>query len=88
MKTRNLLMTLVFMIAVTASFGSKMTAKPPGVVSVYLNGTCVNIIDDPDQAYCMPNYTGPQCTVNGVRLAYEFEATTTPTCSIPLRQLF
>lgn len=87
MKFRRILMTGALSIAVMAAFGFKVKGKSLIDYSTYINGVCYNLSGVPNQEYCEVFFTGPQCTV-GVNPIYEFEATTTPTCSKPLRQPF
>ena len=87
MKNRRILLTGILSLAVIAAFGFSNQSKPPGLLSRYVGGVCINFGGNPDQANCSVTFTGPQCTWQGA-LVYEAELSTTPSCSKPLRQPF
>jgi len=86
MNLRTLLLSGAVLFALTATFGFKSKTVNTGPVSIRPGTVCTNFPSGTNEPVCTPTGTGPQCTVTGARyLAYQFEATTTPTCSVPLR---
>jgi hypothetical protein len=91
MKLRNLLMTAVFVLAVSASFAFKAKSSFAYNYSVIVGQT------GPPQCWpvsggansCETYYTGPQCTAytwGATRLMYEYPIPAGPLCVTPLRQ--
>lgn len=89
MNLRTILLSGVVLLALVVTFGFKPKATGPGPVSVFLSGVCTNVGFTTNEPICSETGTGPQCTVTVARYpAYKFEATTTPSCSVPLREPF
>ena len=89
MNLRTMLLSGVVLLALTVTFGFKPKKLGEGPVSIFLSGVCTNMPFSTNEMYCSETGTGPQCTTQTAHyLAYKFELTTTPTCSVPLRQPF
>jgi len=87
MNLRSVFFSGVILLSLTVTFGVKSNAKRIGPASALIGNTCINV-SATNETYCFETGTGPQCTALGSYPAYKFEATTTPSCSIPLRQPF
>ncbi|HWW40884.1 hypothetical protein [Pedobacter sp.] len=86
MKTRNLLMTAAFVLAVTSTFAIKTTGATVDYLSWTLAGKCY-VGRGTDQQNCDQSYTGAQCTYNGQpAYVYNVIGFPPPTCTIPLRR--
>jgi len=83
MKLRNLLMTAVFLLAVTSSFAFKYKGSTFYSVTTTFKSVCYLAQTDQD---CEVWYTGPQCTIlfNG-QITPIFETPTSIPCTMPLR---
>lgn len=88
MNLRTILLSGVAVVSIGTAFGSKTTTRIPGPVSIFQGGVCINWPSPTVEQFCSETYTGPQCTAIGGDLAYKFEATSTPSCSVPLRRPF
>jgi len=89
MKLRTILLGGAVVLALSATFGFKAKKVGPGPVSVFEAGVCVNRPWTTNEPTCTETGTGPQCTATVANyLVYKFEATTTPSCSVPLRRPF
>lgn len=88
MKIRTIVMSLAVVLAVCTAAIAKRTA-PADVFSILVGGSCFNTGGYFDQPLCSPTNTGAQCTTDyGTTPVYQFEPTTTPSCSVPLRARF
>lgn len=89
MTLRTILFSGVILLALSITFGFKSNITTPGPISIFLGGVCTNSGSPTNEPVCTVSGTGPQCTALAARyLAYKFEATTTPSCSVPLREPF
>lgn len=89
MNLRSIVLSGVLLLTVAVTFGFKSAKRDLGPVSIFAGGICTNFAANTNEPVCTATGTGPQCTVTGARyLAYKFEPTSTPTCSVPLRTPF
>jgi hypothetical protein len=89
MKIRTILMASAFVAPTGFLVAFKANHPMTTPIAIISNGQCIQSGLSTDQPFCDASLTGPQCTaLSGTKLAYEFEPSTTPSCSIPLRQPF
>lgn len=89
MNLRTIILSGVVLLATSATFGFKSKLASPGPVSIFLSGVCTNMPYQTNEPVCVETGTGPQCTATAFMYpVYKFEATTTPSCSVPLRKPF
>lgn len=88
MKFRNLLMTAVFLLAVSSTFAIKARGKGYVYISYKLGGICYVANAYTEPINCDASYTGAQCTYLGQPAwVYDLVGAPPPTCTIPLRRL-